>query len=425
MKVNDLLESELHEALGNLDQLGVGALINVLKQGGGGDDPLTNKFQQGWNDTLGPTSEIIDLGRFPPGKGMAMLRKGFKEHPEGRAFAIYIGGKAVIFAASDADTLAGASRYSKIAYDFTAFNDVLKQLHDKSIADHNATANAWNKKDPNSSVKLPNAAAGLTTARSKEQTRYNYSTREQEPAPTQHFQGRGISTGEFKTLYADVELIAQALNQPITCKLALKDVEGQNKRRSRMSSRDMNSGAADLRTRLQKFKLSKKPTAKSIEEFIAMSLNGVSIAQFGGRSYKMSATTYDNVDPIKLLQGGGFRTLYTSVDPGSYDKVEILYRYDPANGMLKPYYATWSEKDGTYSGNKQDAVLDPKQYVQAELGQITDKTTVVTNLLKQFKAGSYKKVLLLVNSMEAMGIDWPEFGAIKKSIAVELNKPKA
>lgn len=36
----------------------------------------------------------------------------------------------------------------------------------------------------------------------------------------------------------------------------------------------------------------------------------------------------------------------------------------------------------------------------------------------------YNDVMMLMNSLQGMGIDYPEFAAIRKSIAVELNKKK-
>lgn len=432
MRVNDVLL----EDLGNLAQLNVGPMINMLKQPGVGSRGKTgdidhisgNKFANKHNG-VSSTSPIEDGGVI---KNMAGLRKVVRDNQAAVGFALYIGQHAVAFALSDSDTLAGASRYSSVAYDLTPFNNILKKVEDDAIAAHNATANSWNQKQAGETPRLPNSANPIQSAFQKDDTRYNYTTRQQEPLPTKHFQGRGVSTSELKELFADFELVSKAVNQPITCKIILRDNEADTKRRDRynynssLSSADIKSGREQLMIRLKKFKLSKKPSANSIEEFIAMSLNGVKIAQFGNRSYSLVAQTYDKVDPLVLLNGGGFTTRYKSVDPGSYETVDLSYRYDPESGMLKPYYATWSDpSEAEYGKRKKEAVLDSKQYLQAKLGaKLTDKPAVVKSLLEKFKANQYNEVLMLINSLQATGADWPEFAAIKKSIAVELNKPK-
>lgn len=428
MRVNDVLL----EDLGNLSQLNVGPMINLLFQAGAGRNNNTGELGQinrkqfaNKHNGVSSTSPIQDVGVV---KNMAALRKVVRDNPQTVGFALYIGNTAVALALSDEHTLAGGSRYSSVAYDVTAFNDVLKKVEADAIAQHNATAKSWNQKTPGENPRLPNSANPATSARSQTDTRYNWDTRTHEPAPTKHFQGRGIATSELKELFADFELIAKATNQPISCKIILRDADADTKRRDRynLSASEIKHGRDQLLVRLKKFKLSKKPTAKTIEEFIAMSLNGVKIAQFGGRSYSLTAQTYDKVDPLQLLNGGGFTTRYKTMDPGSYDSVDLSYRYDPESGMLKPYYATWSDPNAAeYKDRKKEAVLDPKSYTAVKLGgNLNDKNKVIKTLLEKFKANQYNEVLMLMNSLSSMGMDYPEFAAIKKSIAVELNKKK-
>ena len=113
----------LLEDLGNLAQLDVGPLINVLKQSGGHNvgsgrsiGHVEKTFHREWDMPIGSNSPIVDIGNLKD--GIKTLRKAFKTYETAVAFAVYIGGKAAMFGTSDSYTLAGGSRVSKLAYDF-------------------------------------------------------------------------------------------------------------------------------------------------------------------------------------------------------------------------------------------------------------------------------------------------------------------
>jgi hypothetical protein len=385
-------------------------MINVLKQAGGGGwgrrdsndfiGQVGGKFH-GYD--IGSTSEIVDVGQIKDGiKG---LRKAYKTHPAASAFAIYIGGTAVMFGTFEAHTLAGSSRAGRLAYDLSAYKEILDRIH----------AGKYSR-------------PAISTASTKEP---GYWEREQAErsgkiAKAAHYAGRMVSTSELSNLFDDIMVIAKETNQPVTAKLVMSDAEAAQKRKKRYSNRDIEAGVEDLKTRLTKFKLSKKPTAASIEQFLDMAMKSPGkIVQFAGRSYKLTATSYDKLDPAALLSGKSFVTRYACTDPGAYDSLDLTYAFDPATSMLKPISAVWYDRtDPTTPHNRQEAVLDGAIYSKGALGvrDLDDKKAVITKLLGMAKDAQWQKVITIVGALKKAGKDWPELDIVEKSALAEKGK---
>src|SRR5271167_1365708 len=136
-----LLEELLYEKLGNLSQLKVGSMLNILKQSayqkrrGGYEVGFTgNKFggggYSGSRGGFGSTSDIVDVGVIKGGIGG--LRKAYKAHEDAVGFALYVGGKAVCFGKFTPHELAGSSRVGLFSYDLSQFKaEIDKQFQEK------------------------------------------------------------------------------------------------------------------------------------------------------------------------------------------------------------------------------------------------------------------------------------------------------
>src|SRR5271163_4733907 len=148
MLVSELLyENILVEKLGNLSQLKVGSMINIVKQSGNmgsgsgrrssgpHTSPIANKFGAGHTRSdIGANSQIIDVGVLKD--GIKSLRQAFKKHETAKAFALYVGGKAVAFGTFDAHDLGGQARGGVFAYDLTPLEGEVKAHHAAKVADH-------------------------------------------------------------------------------------------------------------------------------------------------------------------------------------------------------------------------------------------------------------------------------------------------
>jgi hypothetical protein len=395
----------LDEDLGNLARLNVGPLINVLKQAGSvgkrGEyiSPVGKRFA---SYEIGSTSEIVDVGQLKD--GLKSLRRAFKTHEDdARAFAVYIGGVPVMFGTFTAYALAGRTRSGRLAYDFSAFREQWDQLQPQG---------QWQTKAP------------ATTYKEKEPYWSKYSG-EPEPTQPERYQGAMISTDRLAMLFDYVMAIGKTVNQPVTAKLVLNDRAAAEKRQKRFSLKDITDGANDLMTRLKKFKLSKKPTVETIEEFIRYAMdNPGKTVQFAGRSYKLVAASYDKIDPAELLRGRTFDAAYSTMDPGSYDTLRITYKFDPRAETLKPIFANWYDKtDPTKPYNRQEAVLDGPSYARWRLNTSPDnKNVVLPKLLTMAKNLQWHDLGLMLTALRKAGADWPELDVIEKSAATEKVK---
>lgn len=416
-------EAVLVEKLGNLAQLGVGPLINILKQHKGGRHGLTpvkSKFDTGYGySQIGSTSEIVDIGQIK--KGLTDIRKAYKtinaEREKGgsEAFALYIGGKPIAFAVFDAEALAGSSRTGKMAFDLSAFKPAIEQIDQARTAEIQAKS-AW---------KRPAEPTRITTAQDREERWYDYK-KDDYSKQTYTYQGEIHTTGQLKEFFELAEKIATLSGQPLTAKVVIGDIVGVTKRQKRYNIKQIEAGTEDLKTRLARYKNTKKPTVATVEDFIAMSLkNPGKQVRFAGVTYNLKSSSYDKLDPIDLLRGKPFQVRYSSADPGSYDSLDLTYSFNADTNQLSPIYATWYDKtEAANRYNRQEGVLDPIGYLKMKLGpvKLNDKDTIIKKVLEKFKANQYKEVKNLVDSLRKTGIDWPELAAIDKSTTIELQK---
>lgn len=389
MKITDML----NEDLGNLAQLKVGKMIDILKQPSHtrrGSSHISGVGTKFYNSPISTTSEIKDVGVLK--KGLSSLRKAFKDNEGAEAFAVYIGNHAVMFGLTDAYNLAGSSRDSKIAYDLTPWTDVIDAMY----------AGQYRK---------PAAA----TAKTKEPY-----YRDEKP---RYYAGDMISTGSLAPLFDIMQAVSDQTKQPITAKLVMRDTEAEAKRQKRrLTKNEIEYGTKDLKTRLAVYKNSKKPTANTIDEFIAMSLRKPgSKVQFAGTTYNLTASSYDKIDPVNLLRGATFSTSYSSADPGVYDSLVITYKYDSETNQLLPIKARWTDRrDPNNRYGTQEAVLDPRLYVVDALKtRKLDKDVVLPKLLGMFKSNQHDEVERVMQALESMGLEWPEIAVIRKSITAE------
>lgn len=383
----------LNEDLGNLAKLNVGPLINVLKQpssSGRRGSHISDVGRRFYGQDIGSTSEIVDVGVLK--KGMTSLRKAFKDNQDAAGFAVYIGGQPVMFGVTDAYNLGGSSRDNKIAYDLTKYQEIIDRLY----------AGQYRK---------PAAA----TARTKE-------PRYQDEKPRQ-YAGELIDTGRLTSMLDLIQTIGIETKQPVTAKIVMADTEAMQKRRKRqLTKNEIAHGTQDLRTRLAIYKNKLKPTAKTISEFIAMSLkNPGSKAQFAGTTYNLKTSTYDKIDPDALLRGKPFSTSYSSADPGIYDSLVIVYKFDTHTNQLLPIKAVFRDRtDPSNPYNQQEEVLDPNLYlVDLFKTRKFTKETIIPRLLEMFKARNYRELETAMGALERVGMDWPEFATIRKSIAAD------
>jgi hypothetical protein len=413
MRYNEII----NEDLGNLAQLNVGSMINVLKQNlihaskrmsaSTGQDE--NKFNGYDAREINAESQVFDGGSVA---SIADLRKAYRnvEKQTGRevkAFALYINGTAVAFGVYDLHTLGGASRTGKVAFDFTAFKDVLMQNHEATRPN-----NSWSY----------HPEPEIDSKREKEPSIYDDNKR------MRKYTGVAKSSGELYSIFKQADLISSLTGgAKITCKLVTGGAETQKKRGIRYSQKQIKDGTDDLKTRLQRYKNSKKPTAESINDFLKMILTHEGkIVRFAGRAYMMKGSSYDKIDPISLMKGATFQVRYQSAEPGEYGAVEISYKFDVENNTIVPYKATWTDMDATQHGKSQTAVLDGSVYVKAVLGvKNIQKPTVIPKLLTMMKDNQTSKVETAISALRQMGEDWPEFAIIEKSIAAEKAKKEA
>lgn len=406
--------TNLLEDLGTLAQLNAGHLLDVLKQHPGhsgriGD--VEKAFHREWDMAIGSNSPILDIGNLKD--GIKSLRKAFKTHEAAVAFVVYIGGKAAMFGTTDSYTLAGSSREGRLSYDFRPWEAAVKAAHDREHADKPA-------------YRQPSMPA-LTTVRDIESRNYSHPEDKWDNPQyvTKHYAGDMISTGGLSSLFTIMQHIANEIGEPLTGKIVLRDMKARETRRVRQLSRkDIIDGAKDLKTRLAIYKNSKKPSVDTIEDFIALSLKKPgSTVQFAGRTYNLTASSYDKIDPLGLLKGKAFTTQYKATDPGAYETLTLTYRFDAETNQLLPISATWSDKTDPDRYNTQTAVLDPAGYLKHSLGVTKlDKGYVIPKLLEKVKNQRFQEALLHAVALEKLGLDWPEIAIIKRSAQSEVDR---
>lgn len=416
MKISEV--TELEEDLGNLAQLNLGPMINLLKQsysrGGNRSTPHIGHNQRRFAYTeIGSKSKVLDIGVIKK-DAMKTIRAFYKKSNENiQGFALYIGGTPVLFALADEYTLAGGSRVLRIAYDLTPFEQEFRAHID-------ATYDRWSSKP------------GVKTGREREERNYSHpDDRWDNPITvTQRYAGDVTATGDLSKMVANIEAVANAVGQPLTAKAVTGDAESMGQRNLRYQNRpvprikDAYEMKRDLDVRLKRFKNAKRPSATTIEEFIAFTLSGAAkVVNFAGHPYQMISTSYDKIEPQSLLSGKPFKASYRSNDPEAYQTVEVTYMFDRATNMLNPIKAEWKESADAkgYGGKSQMAVLDVKGYLKSELKiPRLDKERVIPALLSMYKSSpgetTFTRILSIIKALRKAGEDWPELTAIEKSI---------
>lgn len=414
MRLIDLRPEQLNEHLGNLSKLNVGPLINVLKQQPYSSrrsraevGPVGKKFS-GYN--IGSTSEIVDVGQLKD--GLKSLRKAYRSNEGAEAFAVYIGHTPVMFGTFTGHELAGTSRVGRLAYDLTPFSEVI----DKMDAERKAA----------SSYFQPHRSTTKTTYREKEPSRWDIERGKTTP---DRYQGDMYSTGDLSVLFDKIMEIAKVAGEQVTAKLVMTDLQSMSKRNKRYSLKEIEAGKNDLMTRLKKYKLSKKPSVDTIEDFIKYALsNPGKIVQFAGRTYTIKSSSYDKLDPNALLTGTPFSVSYSCADPGSYDSLNVIFAFNPAKMMLMPVSATWYDKsDPANLHKRQEAVLDGEAYARSKMPKVdlNRKELVVPHLLKMMKDDRLHDLLMLIGALKKAGKDWPELDTIENSALLEKGKKEA
>ena len=443
-----LIYDLLMEDLGNLAQLKVGPMIDILKQphitGGHGRrgrphiSSITRKFSD-YSTPLGFSSEISDF--IPLKDGFKSLRDEFKKATNSNkvpvGFALYVDQKAIAFAVTDYEQLRGGSRISKMAYDFTPFEAIIRRKEDEA---HAARPKYFRDNG------VPNRERLKTD---KEEMPYFYkdydksdeeNAAEEAKLKPKQYRGDVFTTDSINGIFKKIQEYVAELGGKLSIKLVFRDVKSDLKRRTRYSNPpldrfDKSEGYGsetiafkDLKRRLAIYKNQKKPTVDSIEQFIKVSLThpGQTV-RFDGLTYKLTASTYDKIDPLHLLRGATFTTRYTSIDPdqGYADNITLTYRFEQESNQLIPIKAEWRERDANGVNTSKLAVLDPVGYTKAELNIRTmKKDEVIKGLLTKMRDQKFEQALGITQGLIKMGIDWPELATIEKSAQHELDKTK-
>jgi hypothetical protein len=422
MKISELVPNGLlTEALGNLEQLDAAPLIALLRQDldtgyrrKSRNNAYLRRPNKKWQDiNIGSTSPIIDGGVLK--KGIATLRKLYREYPDTRAFALYVGSTAVVFGVYDAQDISGRQRIGKVAYDLTPFKQQIEQID----AARNADKPDWSK-----------TTTKITTLGQRSPT--DWETRRGEKG--ERYIGIIKTVDQLGEMIDTLSEIGKMVGDSVKAKLVLQDKEAITKRQSRdadprdtrksrpralqgnqFTKSDIRQGRRDLLQRLEKYRLNKAPTIDNIEDFVKQTLEnpGVTVT-FGGLSYKLNVSGWDRLEKQELFSGKPFNVRYGTVTPGADGSVIITFVFDAARRMLVPVTATWTDKSDNV---EQTAVLDQGALTRSKLNvRSMDKQYVLQKLLVLAKTGKRDDALDLINSMIELGHEWPELKNIKTSI---------
>ena len=413
----------LFEDLGNLKQLKVGKMINVLKQNlidGRNSrrssyatrlDAAGNKIvghQMYGSLPIGPTSKIKNVGVLKKPL-LGSIRKATKDTEDEpvRAFALYVDGKAVVFAVGSTYELAGDAREFAFAYDLSMFKDQIA----KDKADKIAKATSeWEKEH------IKNKEDKVSSYYSTDKNSWG-GTRDD--GKTSHFYGQATSTRDFKKFLVDLEELAG--DKPITCSVVLGDSASRTKAvaryKNKMSKQEIFTGLDALQTRLKEFKLDKTPTVDSVEDLMAAAGKKIKIVTFGGRRWSTEAKDSATVSPLNLLAGKPFSVSYSSAEQASYDSLTVRYKFVKQTGSIVAFSATWTGKDEKGASVSETAVMHPEEYLKDTL-KITklEKQEIMKAILTSLKNNSESHTRSLIKAARKAGQDFPEFAAIEKSL---------
>jgi hypothetical protein len=341
-------------------------------------------------------------------KGLADIRKAFKTHVTAKAIALYVDNKPVGFAKFDSEDIGHASREGVLAYDISAYQDKIDAFDDAI----NQTKSEWEKKYSPSKTKS-------TTILSKESI--DYSRARDAAGNYKTYIHKHV--GEITSTAMLSKFIDLIMNfGEVTFKLVI--AEDRKKRLDRTNNKPISREYlslfnTDLKTRLAKYKLSKKPTASNIEDFLKAAEKGIGVIQFAGSSYHLQKSAYQDIEPVQLLNGKSFTIRYKTATPGHYHDVEVEYSFDKTNGMLMPLTVKWSDKN---SGEDFHKVLNKPTWLRNHKVGIDNKANTIKELLTLFKAENFNKVKDLIGMLRDDGADWPELATIEKSIDIEKKK---
>jgi len=413
----------LTEDLGTLAQLKLGPLGDLLKQHQGyqKDRGIQNKFNPSFvqHNWISNTSPVIDLGVLK--NGLKDIRAAYKKqtadkkHPV--AFAVYIGGQAVLFAITDAYQLAGSSREQWMAWDLSAYKDDIEVIN-KELP--------WNQQ-----------LRALPTSSIRTTTDYEYVggySEENRVEYTNKLAGTRTDTGSLADLMNMIMLLGKTKNLPVAAKLVLLDEIALGKRQKRQLSRwEIEKGTKDLQARLTAYKLSKQPTANTIHEFIEWcKKNNANIVTFAGVNYQMTPKdSSSNASGVAILKGIPFKISYYAVyGSENNNAVYLTYRYNKQTNQMNIISAEWTDRsDGRYQSNT--TIIDPVDWfrlksnataypdiaavvrqVAADPAKKSDRVvhreimkTIVPLLTVSKK---YKEAVMLISAIQLLGITFPD-----------------
>lgn len=406
----------LNENLGNLAQLNANHLIGMLKQSISMSrrtrephtSPVASKFQHG-GPAHGPgaTSEIIDAGVVK--KGLADIRKAYKTHRSDgiTAFVLYLNGRAVAMGRFSEHDLGGSSRLGMFAYDLTPFEEQMRQA--KAAEEEEKGTPTYLRR----STTMP-----ATTAYSKTRQKWGIETDE-----IHHYVGQATAVSDLNRFVTVLMGIANLIGGTVTLKLVTHDAPGVKKSQDRwMLKQSLYSLGEDLRTRLARYKNSKRPTAETIQEFLDYVMNSsVAAVRFAGKAYRIRSTNSGRsatVDPMALLRGKEFIAEFGSIEPGDYRSLKVSMVFDRESNQIKPIKAEYHD---AVTNTQEVAVIDKEAWTKATLGvKSLDKPEVIKSMLTRIKdrpdASTFKEVTRVITELRSVGIDWPEFDIILRGI---------
>lgn len=421
MKITEV--TILNEDLGNLNKLNAPKLVSVFKQEGyqrsrGGYKLNHNGKKLTTFHTINNTSELVDIG---PIKSISDVRKAYKAQSDmAVAFALKIGETTVLIARFNEHDLAGRSREGAVAWDLSKFAEQLNSHYDELNK-----GKMYGKLSPE-----------VDSFRTRKTQHYDYDRNYNRVEPpieiVDKFTGLARNTENLGKKILEIKAVADAVKQPLTLTLILRDKIGMEKRNQRSKIRqELGNLGDDLKTRLAKFKNSKRPTAQSITDFIKVAAEkSAGIIQFDGTAWHIAKSGNLSMSVNDLFNGKPFKVEYRSAEPGeSYNTLDILYTYSKTNQTLEPLYAEYSKKDpdkGLFSG-KYTEVIDYPAYAKRvmKISDPNSKEEMLRFILEMFKNGgtyNYPKVRTYIRVCRGLGNDWPELAMIEKSMAAELAK---
>lgn len=182
------------------------------------------------------------------------------------------------------------------------------------------------------------------------------------------------------------------------------------------------SGKKALAARLAKYKLTKNPSAKDIEEFFTMALSGKnSKIRLDDKTYELSdgyETVKTNAANAAIFKGKPFKIKYTSInisrDYSPAQTVIITMKFFPETMTIAPISIE-------HSGNLKAKAFNKDEYIRDKLdikGEISKEIIIkkLLTLIKDNKLNDAKNGLKFVRNAE---YDWPELDRIEKAITAK------